>query len=279
MIRVLKKEVLASGHALAESPNSGLLGKLIWVDIERDQVVVRSAEGENKVSVSPLGATSVWEIEPDIFLVTGKNSVFSLHGDQVNVLWEDNSPTATQWRFNDSILTPGGDLLIGTKSLVKEQSEQRLAVYRAGTLRWLFRGLSLANGLAFDVSGSKLFVCDSISRKILEWQADQVQSGYLADPRTFRSGFQGEPDGLTVDRHNRVWVAEWGSGRILVFDSRAQIIGSLQFSTPFVTSLSFVGPSCNQILVTTANDVHKTSLDADIHCNGGDVLLLDLQGP
>lgn len=274
----LSSQILSSGHELAESPRWGLhSGMLHWVDIETSHLYSLAQDGSTKGIFLEQGATSVHELTEQTLIVTGFNSIFTVESGRVDTLWRE--PDAfCDWRFNDSYLLPSGELLVGTKSLNDCHEGQRLGALVEGELKWLYHDFSLTNGIAFDEQKARLYVSDSKFRRILVWDI-QGGIGELArsEPQSLPVDFQGEPDGLVLDREGNLWVAEWGTGRILILDSNGVTVDSLQVQTPNVSSLAWIDGGFTRLCVTTASSDHSLSLASGIPCKGGDVIRVVLE--
>ena len=119
-------------------------------------------------------------------------------------------------RFNDMVVDARGGLWIG--AMHKGLLAARGAVYYAasvdGPLRLVADGLSVPNGMAFDREGSTLFMIDTLSRHLL---AFPVHGGQLGPPVIVTDflDLPGKPDGMDIAPDGSLWVAMWGSGRVL----------------------------------------------------------------
>jgi len=63
------------------------------------------------------------------------------------------------------------------------------------------------------------------------------------------------PDGCTIDAHGRLWIAHWGSSRVVCYDVSAGgkvVVEIIIPSATRVSSCSFGGPTLEDLLITTA---------------------------
>lgn len=268
-------KILSSGHSLSESPRwNNKLGIFSWVDIGTGQSF-ELRDSSLKIQHHDSGITSQHYLNDGKSLNTGLTSIFTTKDEKDTEVWRDES-SLLSWRFNDSLLLPNGQLVVGTKSLNGRDLDQKLGVYDEGELRWFYQSMTLANGIALDTLNSRLLVADSVSQQILAWKVgDDWSVVEDKEPVVLLKVPEGQPDGITLDRHGNLWVAIWGAGRIHVYDSSFQLSRIFTFGARNVTSLALGGRSHRQILVTTAEGEEIAS-PVDYPCAAGDVLLIDL---
>jgi sugar lactone lactonase YvrE len=157
-------------------------------------------------------------------------------------------------RLNDAAVDPAGRLLVG--SLALDHREGDAALFRLepdGTTLLLRDGLNLANGIGWSPDGTTLYLNDSVPGAV--WAADyDVSSGEPSAWRPFATALHGAPDGLVVDADGCVWVAEWNGSRVTCFSPDGEVLHVVQVPVPHVTAVSFVGPSRDRLLITSARD-------------------------
>jgi sugar lactone lactonase YvrE len=99
-----------------------------------------------------------------------------------------------------------------------------------------------------------MYYVDSPLRRIEMFDYDPA-TGEAFQRRTFTdlSGFDGVPDGLTVDADGYVWVAVWGGGVLRRFapDGTQDAVVPMPVSQP--TSMAFGGPGLADLFVTSAS--------------------------
>lgn len=64
----------------------------------------------------------------------------------------------------------------------------------------------------------------------------------------------GSPDGICVDTDGNLWVAIWGRGEVRCFSPRGQLLATVLVKAPHTSSVAFVGPGRDRLLITTARD-------------------------
>jgi len=119
-------------------------------------------------------------------------------------------------RFNDMVVDAQGGLWIGAmhKGLLAGRGSLYHAPAVDGPLRLVAEGLGVPNGMAFDADGATLFMIDTLSRHLL---AFPVGDGRLGPPVIVTDflDLPGKPDGMDIAPDGSLWVAMWGSGRVL----------------------------------------------------------------
>ena len=121
-------------------------------------------------------------------------------------------------RFNDMTTDSLGGLWIGAmhKGLLAGRGGLYYAASACSPPRRVFGGLGVPNGMAFDTDERTLFMIDTLSRHLLAFPVDVVR-GWIGQP-TIVTDFldlPGKPDGMTIAPDGVLWVAMWGSGRVL----------------------------------------------------------------
>ena len=244
-------------HELAEGPVwDAPRERLLWVDILRGLVLegrlrAGSVEVEKQHQFdSYVGATAV---APDGALVVAE-------GHRLTRLAPDGSRTSgpdlfldhPDDRWNDGVCDARGRFLVGTMSLTGARHSQRLLRTDGETTTVLDDDLGLANGMAFSPDDSLLYSTDSVPARQI-WVRDYDQSSGVVGPR--RPALQltdAVPDGLCVDASGNLWLAAWSRGQVRCYSPAGDLLDVIDLPAPHTTSLAFVGPELDQLLITTA---------------------------
>jgi L-arabinonolactonase len=93
--------------------------------------------------------------------------------------------------------------------------------------------VAIANGLAFDGIGNRLYFCDSTDGRLQVCDYDS-ESAWVSAPRRFADVAEGEPDGSCVDAEGALWNAHWGAGRVLRYraDGKVETVLALPIDQP-----------------------------------------------
>lgn len=123
-----------------------------------------------------------------------------------------------------------------------------------------------SNGLALSGDGKHLLVAEMLAGRILDFPigADgtlgprtvwaRLQD--LAPPTPNEDAYNG-PDGVKLGPDGYYYIAQNGSGRVLVVDESRHRVRSIDVPTPYVTNVGFGAPGTKSVFVTGAFDQWK----------------------
>ncbi|MEU9705788.1 SMP-30/gluconolactonase/LRE family protein [Streptomyces sp. NPDC047981] len=111
-----------------------------------------------------------------------------------------------------------------------------------GTVHEVLDGLTVPNGPVFTADGCLMYIADS-ARGIITRHPVDPASGALGEPARFASfpPEAGRPDGMAVDDDQNLWVALWGTGRILCLAPDGRRLRTVHLPTPHTSSVAFGG--------------------------------------
>jgi sugar lactone lactonase YvrE len=133
---------------------------------------------------------------------------------------------------------------------------------RDGRLHCVARGIHFANGLALSPDRRRLFVNAHLAKEVLVF--DRRPDSSLGPARRFiflpdllpepgfANGYTGG-DGLKIDRAGRLYICQFGAGRILVCGQDGAFITSIAIPHRDITNVAF-GPSETSLFVTAIGD-------------------------
>jgi D-xylonolactonase len=120
----------------------------------------------------------------------------------------------------------------------------------AGEAVVLYDGLGLANGIGFSPDGHTLYHSDTAAGAVLAH--DVAPDGSVSNRRVF--GACEAPDGLAVDADGGVWVASYGSGCVVRFDSTGRVERRVPVPAKLVSSCCFGGVDLRDLVVTSQDN-------------------------
>ena len=155
-------------------------------------------------------------------------------------------------RFNDGIIDAKGRFLIGTMGYPEIiNNAGSLLSYSEGNVKTLISETTISNGIVFTRDSKTMFFIDTPARSVARYQYD-LESGsceYVNDLIHFVG--EGVPDGMDIDEHGNLWVAEWGGFCVSVWNSNTgENIGKVEIPLKNVTSVCF--DNHKNLYVTTA---------------------------
>lgn len=250
---------VASGprHVLAEGPVwNAASGTLIWVDIVRGTVF------EGSVGDTAIEMLREWQFDGMVgaavpgpeggLLVAGQDHLVVVAADGTRrdgpIIVRDPATSRT----NDGGCDPAGRFLIGTIRLDEVAGHDLL--YRVdddGSVRTLDSDLGISNGLAWSPDGRTLYSADTLAKTI--WARDyDPESGAIGERRA-QLRLDDHPDGICVDGRGYIWAALWGTGEARAFTLDGEVVDVVTVPAPHVSSLCFVGPDLDRLVITTAS--------------------------
>ncbi len=123
-----------------------------------------------------------------------------------------------------------------------------------------------SNGLTLSKDGRSLLVAEMLAGRILEFP---INADGSLGPRTVwarlrdlapetpnEDGYNG-PDGLKSGSDGNYYIAQNGSGRVLIVSPDRKLVGTIQVPTPYVTNMAFGQDGVKTVYITGAFDQFK----------------------
>jgi sugar lactone lactonase YvrE len=235
--------------SLGEGPVwDGPRERLLWVDIDAGAVHEGRLDGDRVIVTAThhpdrtVGAV-VCSANGEL-LVAGATTLIPSGG---RVIAKGDS------RLNDGACDPAGRFLVGSLSLDHTGHDETLVrLEHDGTLTVLDDDLTLSNGLAWSPDGTLLYSIDSIPGIVWVRPYD-VATGAVGPRREWLRITDGVPDGMCADADGHLWIAIWGAGEVRRYTPDARPTGDVvEVAAPHTSSVAFVGPGLDRLLITTA---------------------------
>lgn len=158
-------------------------------------------------------------------------------------------------RFNDGKCDPTGRLWVGGISLRgRKEVSELVCLHPDRSVTRHVGAITCSNGLAWSHDHALFYYIDTPTRRIDVFDYD-AGSGRISGRRplfVFPEG-TGYPDGMTIDRDGRLWVAMWEGWKVLCVDPAAgKIVDEVPVPAARVTSCAFGGPELADLYITTA---------------------------
>jgi gluconolactonase len=122
-----------------------------------------------------------------------------------------------------------------------------------GTIEVAEKGLSYPNGMGLSPDGTRLYVSETYSGRVLAWNVT-APGTLAAKTELFSTGGEHHWDGLAIDGAGNVCVANLGKSGITVLSPRGEVLR--EFVTPeydpFVTNICFGGPAGDTAFLCSA---------------------------
>ncbi len=260
----VKLETMGTGFAFTEGPVWDR-SDFLWVSDEKGNRIVRLyPDGHIETAISvidPDGSTydkqhRLWSTS------SGLRAIIELSADGKSFeVIADHYQGKKLNTPNDIVIGPDGAIYF-TDPIIDlrpdQQQEQPQSIYRLGadhSLTLLTRELSAPNGLAFAPDGKYLYVDDDKTREIrrYDFHKDGTISGGMVFGTMIDPGSRGNPDGMRVDKHGRLFAS--GPNGIWVFNRAGEHIGTVQMPHS-MANLAWGGPGYSKLYITAGKTVY-----------------------
>jgi gluconolactonase len=131
-----------------------------------------------------------------------------------------------------------------------------------------------SNGLTLSKDGKNLLVAEMLAGRILSFpiEADRklgartvwARMQDLAAPIPHEDGYNG-PDGLKLGPDGNYYIAQNGSGRILVVSDDKRLMRVISVPTPYVTNVNFGADGADTVYITGVFDPWKTPFPGAVY--------------
>jgi len=247
------------GNRVGESPVWDVDSQsLLWIDV-RAPAVLR---------LDPLRASlSRWtlpEVVGALGLATGGRVVLALQhslallhlasGNLTLVLEVAGEPAGN--RLNDGKVSPSGRWFVFGSMDDRPAGKQATGWIRAaacdGTVKTLWHGLTVANGIAFSADATALYFSDSFAGQV--WRAPwDERSGTMGPPRfiCYLDEAAGRPDGAAVDTMGHYWSAGVSAACLNRLSADGALLRRIALPLRAPTMPCFGGPELSDLYITS----------------------------
>ena len=158
-------------------------------------------------------------------------------------------------RCNDGKCDPAGRLWIGTMAYDGNPEEGTLySVEPSGEISVQIGSVSISNGIVWSADRSTMYYIDTPTRQVCRYRYDEA-SGRISfeEVSIIVPEAWGSPDGMTIDRNGKLWIAHWGGEGVYQWDpDSGELIRRIAVPVPNVTSCAFGGENLDTLYITTA---------------------------
>lgn len=157
-------------------------------------------------------------------------------------------------RSNDGKADPWGGFWIGTMG--RKAATGAGAIYRwyRGELRTIRTGVTIPNSTCFDAGRGCVYFSDTAESRVFRQQLHPDTGWPEGEAEVFLdlAALGLNPDGATVDAEGRLWIAEWGAGRVACYGPDGAFLGAETFSASQISCAVFGGDAFDTLFVTSA---------------------------
>jgi xylono-1,5-lactonase len=260
-------ELLASGFGVVEGPRAAPDGSLYFSDAARGGVFSLTPDGAVTTVIPGRPRVGGLALHEDGGLVLSGPDVVHWKGGRTTVLF--SQPDVSFW--NDLEPDFEGRLLVGSvrRDITRRDAEDIpgscFRINIDGSHELMYSDVSVSNGIAFSPDGSTLYHCDSLAKGL--WVHNVSVGGSISNRRLIgRAAFDhGVPDGLCVDIEGNLWVAHVGGRRVVKLNPLGEQIDEIAVPAKAVTSVAFAGPSYEELIIVTADNMDEPGLGGSVY--------------
>ena len=178
---------------------------------------------------------------------TGHNVLFIKKGSKEVKVWARH-PNMSQ--PNDLAIAPNGTIYLSDPNW--SNSTGRLwMVNKDREIVLLEENMGTTNGIEVSADGRKLYVNESIQRKV--WQYDIATDGSVTNKTIFLVFEDFGLDGMRCDMKGNLFITRYDKGTIVMVSPAGKIINEVKLKGKKPSNITFGGPSGKTCFVTMAD--------------------------
>jgi sugar lactone lactonase YvrE len=229
--------------------------RLLYVDIEAHKILSYDPSTK-KETIWPVGERvgTVVAREKGGLVWAGDHG-FSFLDESSGASQKIADPEAdrTDTRFNDGKCDPAGRFWAGTIHLASPRQpvaslyclEKDLSVTKK------FGGVRNSNGIVWTKDASTMYYIDTNLKNVRAFDYDKA-TGAISGERVVLETPNLNPDGMTIDSEDRLWIAFCHGGLVRCFDSHTwKCEGEISLPCREVTACAFGGADLGDLYMTT----------------------------
>ncbi|MCA9977634.1 MAG: SMP-30/gluconolactonase/LRE family protein, partial [Anaerolineales bacterium] len=159
-------------------------------------------------------------------------------------------------RFNGGYCDGDGRFWAGTMALTMEDGAG--ALYRLDadlSVHTMLSGVTISNGMAWSQDQRTLYYIDTPTRTVTAFDFT-AETGEIGNGRVALTipATMGYPDGMTIDRDGKLWIAHYDGGCVRRWDPETgNVLATIPLPVSKVTACTFGGPNLDRLYITTAS--------------------------
>ncbi|KAE8453268.1 hypothetical protein EG329_011335 [Mollisiaceae sp. DMI_Dod_QoI] len=147
-------------------------------------------------------------------------------------------------------------MVYGAGNLPESYGEPRGRLWRYdpdGSLHEMANGFVCGNGVDWSPDNKTFYINDSVGQKSFAFDFD-LETGSISNKRTLLdvAGTTGEPDGMVLDTSGNLYIAVYGTSRVMVFNPAGKHLKDIMFSGENLTCPTWGGKNYDILFVTSA---------------------------
>ena len=237
-----------------------------WIDIVGKQLfrLDPSTKTNDQWNLNLMPGTVVVRESGGLMLATQDGfQAFDIESGRLATILDPEANQAAN-RFNDGKCDPAGRFWAGTMRIENHMEIATGALYSLDRNHSVVKHLDdvgVSNGIVWSQDATRMYYADSPKRTIFGFDYD-LDSGHIRNRQTvfFADDEMGFPDGMAIDRDDKLWVAFWDGWCVAqICPNSGKVLTKIALPVAQVTACAFGGRDHSQLLITTA----AVGLDTD----------------
>lgn len=229
--------------------------QLFWFDIINRKLLTRRGEDAQFWTFSEIVSAAGW-IDRDHLLVASESALLKFNIERGTNEVVVPLDIGAGRRTNDGRADPWGGFWIS--SMGKKAEADAGAIYRfyRGRVEKLFSGITIPNAICFSPDRAFGHFADTDRGIVKRVRLDAETGAPVGEPEIYLD-LNGEglnPDGAVIDSEGNMWAAQWGAGRVAVYDPRGTFVKAVTVGAPNSSCPAFGGPDFSALYCTTAQE-------------------------
>ena len=250
-------------------------GQLFWFDVINRTLLTRQREHEQSWAFEEIVSAAGW-IDRDRLLVASETALleFDIESGTRKVLTPIDIGEGR--RTNDGRADPWGGFWVSSMGKKAEPDAGAIYRYHRGQVKTLFSGITIPNAICFSPDRAFGHFADTDRGIVKRVRLDAETGAPVGEPEIYLdlSGERLNPDGAVIDAEGNMWVAQWGAGRIAVYDPRGRFVKAVTVDAPNSSCPAFGGPEFSTLYCTTAREGMSAD-DLAAHPQSGMVFMVE----
>jgi sugar lactone lactonase YvrE len=238
--------------------------RLLYVDIEGHKVIAfnPSTQEEKIWNVGERVGTVVAR-EAGGIIFAGELGIYLLDEEtgSISRLADPESDLRGN-RFNDGKCDPAGRFWAGTMPLGERKPVASLYCMEADhTVTKKFSDVTVSNGIVWTKDTKTMYYIDTPRKNVLAFDFD-VKTGAISNERIAldTTPFFGNPDGMTIDSEDRLWIAFCHGSAVRCFNSQTwKLEDEITLPCEEVTACAFGGEDLQDLYISTGLKKNETA--------------------
>ena len=281
MIDIISNLKCELGEGLIWDP---ALNLLLMTDITRNRLIAIDVYHDTYCQ---------WDM-PELIgwvLLTERRSTYALGLKSGIAFFDTTSQSALSWvnrefpydpkcRLNDACTDALGRIWYGSMNYCDNTKKDGKLASISGKLHPKVHdsGFTVTNGPLISPDSEYLLLNDTLKGIVYQYDFS-LTSGELSTRRIFMTfqPDQGFPDGMCFDIAGNLWLAMWGTGKVLKVSRQGEILHEYNIPAPNVTNVCFGGVNLDRLFISSATIVLEES-NANMFLQSGSVFELKNHG-